>query len=131
MRSKIVWTSHIVVTDAQQVLRHRSPWNYMIFTMTRDLIWILFKIKHWHLSRLVLVRLEVLSRLKAIFINFILSCNGIKYCEQYKWFFFFTSSVSSAKGYLLQQIMWHTASLIKKDQILILRLQEKFFLPCL
>lgn len=32
-------------------------------------------------------RLDLLSRLKAIFINFKLSSNGMKYYEQCKWFF--------------------------------------------
>lgn len=96
-----------IVTDPQQVLRQRSPLNYMTFTL--DLIWILLKIQHFHLSCLMLGRPGLFSSLKAIFINSILSCNGMKYCEQYKRKFFPGFSFA-LKGYLLQQIMWHTWS---------------------
>lgn len=119
-----------VVTDPQQVLRQWSSWNYVTFTLSGDLTWIFLKIQHLHLSCLVLGRPGLFLSLKAIFINSILSCNGMKYCEQYKWRFF-PSFNFAPKGYLLQQIMRHTAGLIKRNQFLILRVPENFFLPSL
>lgn len=79
-----------VVTDPQQVLRKPSSWNHVTFTLNGDLIWILLKIQHFYLSCLVLGRPGLFLSLKAIFINSILSCNEIKYCEKYKRKVFFS-----------------------------------------
>lgn len=104
---------HTSVADPQQVLKQWSLWNYLIFTLNGDLIWILLQIQHLYLSCLVLRRPGPFLRLKTIFINSILSCNEMKYCEQHKWKFFFPSFSFAPKGFLLQQIPWHTVGFIK------------------